>query len=79
MTTIGVDDLLERIRSRRGLPTASERRRIREGAGVSLRDVGDALGVSHTAVAAWESGTRPRQHHATAYAKLLEELRSLGP
>jgi len=77
MTTIGGDELLQRLRSRRGLPVPEERRKIRDGAGASLRDVGDALGVSHTAVAAWESGATPREHYA-AYARLLEELRRLG-
>jgi DNA-binding transcriptional regulator YiaG len=56
------------------LPAPSERRRIRETACVSLRDVARALGVSHTAVASWEAGATPREHHA-AYARLLEELR----
>jgi transcriptional regulator with XRE-family HTH domain len=72
--TTGVDELLERVRSRRTLPTADERRRIRQAAGVSLRDVAAALGVSHTAVASWEEGVTPREHRAE-YAALLAELR----
>jgi transcriptional regulator with XRE-family HTH domain len=72
--TSGVDELLERIRSRRALPPKSERRRIREAANVSLRDVAVALGVSHTAVAKWEDGATPREHR-DAYARLLEELK----
>ena len=75
--TTGVDDLLERVRSHRTLPVASERRQIREAAGVSLRDVATALGVSHTAVASWEAGSTPREQR-TAYARLLDELRKLG-
>jgi DNA-binding transcriptional regulator YiaG len=74
----GVDELLERVRSRRKLPPASERRSIRQGADLSLRDVARALGASHTAVAAWEAGATPREHMA-AYAKLLDELRRLAP
>jgi DNA-binding transcriptional regulator YiaG len=58
--TTGVDELLERLHSRRKLPAKSERRRIREAAGVSLRDVALALGVSHTAVQKWEDGATPR-------------------
>jgi DNA-binding transcriptional regulator YiaG len=69
----GVDQLLERVRSRRELPVPEERRRIREAAGVSLRDVALALGVSHTAVAAWEAGAMPREHRSS-YARLLGEL-----
>ena len=72
-----VDELLERVRSRRKLPIAKERRRIREQAGCSLRDVAAALGVSHTAVASWESGATPREHHA-AYAQLLDERKRLA-
>jgi transcriptional regulator with XRE-family HTH domain len=75
--TTSVDELLERVRSRRKLPVAAERRRIREHAGVSLRDVAAALGVSHTAVASWESGATPRDHRA-AYAHLLEELKRMA-
>jgi transcriptional regulator with XRE-family HTH domain len=51
----------------------AERRRIREAAGVSLRDVASALGVSHTAVAAWEAGATPREHRGS-YAQLLDEF-----
>jgi transcriptional regulator with XRE-family HTH domain len=75
--TTGVDELLERVRSRRDLPVASERRRIREDAGVSLRDVADALGVSHTAVAKWEAGAMPREQR-NAYGRLLEELKRVA-
>ena len=67
------DSLLKEVRSRRILPSASERRRIREDAGVSLRAVADALGVSHAAVASWERGAMPREHRC-AYAHLLREL-----
>jgi transcriptional regulator with XRE-family HTH domain len=69
------DELLERVRSRRQLPAPAERRRIREAAGVSLRDVAAAVGVSHTAVAGWEAGATPREQR-TAYAELLAELRT---
>jgi hypothetical protein len=36
---MGVDELLERVRARRRLPPAGERRRIREAAGVSQHEV----------------------------------------
>ena len=75
--TSGVDELLERVRSRRTLPAPAERRRIREAAGVSIREVARALGASHTAVASWEAGATPREHRA-AFAGLLEELRRVA-
>jgi len=77
METSGVDELLERVRSRRTLPAPAERRRIRQRARVSLRDVARALGVSHTAVASWEAGATPRQHRV-AYSALLEELKRVA-
>lgn len=67
------EPLLEQVRSRRILPPASERQRIRVQAGVSLRTMGKALGVSHAAVASWERGSMPREH-CGAYAVLLREL-----
>ncbi len=75
--TTGADELLDRLRSRRGLPVAPERRRIRKAAGASLRDVAAVLDVSHTAVAAWESGATPREHYA-AYARLLDEFKRVA-
>lgn len=75
--TTGADELLERLRSKRGLPTAKERRLIRKAAGASLRDVAAVLDVSHAAVRAWESGATPREHYA-AYARLLDEFKRVG-
>jgi transcriptional regulator with XRE-family HTH domain len=71
---MGVEELLERVRARRALPPAAERRRIRVAAGVSQHEVAKALGVSWTAIYRWEQGSRPREHEA-AYAQLLEELK----
>jgi hypothetical protein len=75
-------ELLERLRSRRRLPPASERRRIREAAGVSLRQIATAMpphGVSAMAVLRWEAGATPRdQAHLRAYGRLLEELKHFG-
>jgi transcriptional regulator with XRE-family HTH domain len=75
--TTGADELLEQVRSRRKLPAASDRRRIRKSAGVSLRDMAAALGVSHTAVASWEAGATPREQR-DAYAQLLADLKRLS-
>jgi transcriptional regulator with XRE-family HTH domain len=73
----GIEDLLDQVRARRRLPPPEERRSIREQAGVSLRDVAEALGVSHTAVRSWECGRIPREHRAS-YAQLLEELKRVA-
>jgi transcriptional regulator with XRE-family HTH domain len=71
--TTGTEQLLEQVRSRRRLPPPAERRRIRKQAGVSLRDMGAALGVSHSLVAKWEAGATPRERRE-AYAQLLADL-----
>ena len=72
------DKLLERLRAKRRFPTPDERRRIREQANASLRDVGRALGVSHSHVRYWEQGGMPRGHLRDEYAALLAELRLLA-
>jgi DNA-binding XRE family transcriptional regulator len=70
-------ELLERLRARRALPLAAERRQIRLDAGASLRDVAREIGVSATSVIRWERGSSPGAH-TTAYARLLEELKRLA-
>jgi transcriptional regulator with XRE-family HTH domain len=72
------DTLLERLRAKRSLPPGDERRRIREAAGASLRDVAREIGTSTTSVIRWERGGSPGRHTAT-YARLLDELQRLGP
>jgi ApbE superfamily uncharacterized protein (UPF0280 family) len=76
------DELLEQLRSRRRLPPGSERRRIREAAGVSVRRLAAAIpptGVSPMAVVRWEAGATPRDPaHLRVYGELLEELRHFG-
>ena len=74
---MAVDELLERVRSRRTLPPAAERRRIREAAGVAQRELARALGVSWTAIQRWESGAMPRSH-VDDYAGALRGLRELS-
>ena len=76
--TGSVDELLDQARSRRKLPLPAERRRIRETAGISLRDVAAAVGVSHAAVANWEAGGMPRGKPRAAYVRLLDELKRLA-
>lgn len=72
--TTGVDELVARVAAVRSLPAAPDRRRIRVEAGVSLRDVADAVGVSHSAIVAWERGMTPSEQHLPAYADLLSRL-----
>jgi transcriptional regulator with XRE-family HTH domain len=74
--SVAQEQLLERVRARRVLPVAAERRRIRKAAGVAQREMAEALGVSWTAIYRWEQGSRPRRHeHEVAYADLLNELK----
>jgi DNA-binding transcriptional regulator YiaG len=72
--TTGAEELLARVRSRRKLPPAEDRRRIREKAGVSVRDMAEALGVSHMTVVNWEAGSTPKDERRDAYAQLLADL-----
>lgn len=67
-------NLLSQLRAAQ-LPPPARRRRIRESAGASLRDLGDELGVAAITVWKWENGeTTPRRDNAIAYRKLLEKL-----
>lgn len=75
--SITVDELIAEVRSRRKLPRKEERRRIREAAGVSQRELARALGVSWTAIQRWEDGATPRAHVAE-YADALERLARLS-
>jgi DNA-binding XRE family transcriptional regulator len=73
--TAAETELLERVRARRVLPPAAERQRIRKAAGISQRELGEALGVSWMAINRWEAGSKPREHkHELAYADMLAAL-----
>jgi len=59
------------------LPEPAERKRIRREAGLSLRRLGEALGVTEGAMWRWENGTPgqgPSLENAIRYRELLEEL-----
>jgi transcriptional regulator with XRE-family HTH domain len=63
------------------LPPPTRRREIRDGAGVSRQQVGEALGVSGAAVGWWENpnGFSPRNlDRRLAYRRLLDELEQLA-
>ena len=69
------DELLEVAGLYRRLPEGRRRARIREDAGVSQRQMAEALGVSTMTLWRWERrGVRPRLTHVRAYVDLLEEL-----
>jgi transcriptional regulator with XRE-family HTH domain len=70
-------ELLKRLRARRSLPLAAERRQIRLDAGASLRDIAREIGVSPTSVIRWERGASPGVH-TVAYGELLDEFKRLG-
>ena len=72
-----MSELLERLRARRVLPPAAERRRIREASGASLRDIARELNTSATSVIRWERGASTGRRTAS-YARLLAELRQIG-
>lgn len=63
---------LSRVRSLVGTGAA---RPIRLGAGLSLGEVGESVGVSASTVLRWEMGERvPRGEPAVAYGRLLATL-----
>lgn len=65
--------------ARESLPSAIERRRIREAAGVSLTAIAESVGVSRAAVSRWESGQRsPRGQLVFAYRDVLNRLVAEG-
>jgi transcriptional regulator with XRE-family HTH domain len=67
---------IEQARIRRQLPPPAARRQLRERAGLSQRDIAQALGVTREAVALWELGARtPRPSTAGKYLVLLDRLR----
>lgn len=78
-STDRVGALIARVRTGKALPEPAERKRIREQAGVSLRQAGAAVGVSFMAIVRWEAGAQPREpQHLLAYGRLLDELRLLN-
>jgi DNA-binding transcriptional regulator YiaG len=72
--------LLERLETRHSHPSPGERKRIRKAAGVSIRDLAAAVGVSSMAPVRWEQGAYPRDpEHLRVYADLLAEMKRLAP
>jgi DNA-binding transcriptional regulator YiaG len=72
-------DVLRKAREKKAIPSPRACRAIRQAAGVSLRDVGRALGCSYSTVSLWESGrNRPGPGLREAYAELLDQLRRVA-
>ena len=72
------DQVLDRLTLQAMVPPADERRRIREAANATRRDVAEAMAVSQQTVANWEAGVGPGPQHRDAYVHLLAELRRVA-
>jgi transcriptional regulator with XRE-family HTH domain len=73
---MSVTELRRRLSLTRELPPPDVRRRLREGAGVSLAEIGRACGVTSSAVAFWERGERtPTGENLRRYVRVLNLLR----
>jgi DNA-binding transcriptional regulator YiaG len=69
-------NLRRRLAMRHELPEPAECRRLREAAGLSLREVAEPIGVTTAAVQHWERGRRRiSNEHVEAYVRLLRILR----
>ena len=80
MATLTIEQLVADARARLELPPPSERRRIRQAAGVSCADIGTTIGVTRDAVLKWERGLRlPSPHHARQYGEILRRLAEVTP
>lgn len=73
------DKLMEKLRSRRNLPSPELCRTLRVAAGASQADLAEILGVHRETVSRWERGERrPSGEHLLRYLEVLEELRRVG-
>ncbi|WP_435059730.1 helix-turn-helix domain-containing protein [Streptomyces sp. bgisy060] len=67
----GLDDVL---------PPPRVRAQLRLAAGLTQKDIAEAVGVKRVAVARWESGqTHPRRPHREVYIHLLQRLAERFP
>jgi DNA-binding transcriptional regulator YiaG len=71
-------ELEERIVAKAALPSAQERRMLRERAQLSRQEVADSLGCSQMAVAHWEEGATPRPPLLGRYVQALRLMRELN-
>jgi transcriptional regulator with XRE-family HTH domain len=71
-------DLVTKVRARRRLPPARERRLRRLRSGLSELDVAKVVGVDRSTISRWESGQRePRGEMLTNYVNFLDALERL--
>jgi transcriptional regulator with XRE-family HTH domain len=60
------------------LPPPAMRRALRLGAGLTLQEVGELVGVHRSCVLRWETGARePTGRRRIRYSEVLTELRKL--
>lgn len=70
-----VDQLVEKVRTKRAAPDPVDLREIRKDLGLTQSDVARALGKSPITLSRWETGAAtPSPKDAQAYADLLEEI-----
>ena len=71
-----LEELTQRVRTRRDLPPPEVRRALRRAAGVPMQDIAEIVGVTRQAVSLWERGSRePRDANLASYAQVLRALR----
>lgn len=77
---IDLPSLVSELRAAQ-LPSAADRKRIREAAAISQREIARVIGVAPQSICRWESGPAPRRRRdAIAYAELLAALDdAVGP
>lgn len=74
-----IQQLRATLRQRRELPQPAMRRALREAAGLSQRELAEAVPCSRAAVGYWESGTRnPRGAKLTGYLRALQVLQEVS-
>lgn len=67
--------VLERVRKKRSLPPPEQREAIRKAAGLSLKDLADAMGVAPATAHYWETGQRnPNSLHLDHYLSALQAM-----
>lgn len=68
-----IDELRNRLVTRRALPPPAARRALRQAAGATLQEVADAVGATHrSTVSRWEAGSRtPRPPMLGRYVEVL--------
>jgi DNA-binding transcriptional regulator YiaG len=69
-----IESLRARIAVRRSLPPPARRRELRILAGLTLREVAEAVGADLATVSRWEHGREPRRGHLDRYVAVLRLL-----